>query len=145
MAVCTEGIALRRVIRSGFTLLELMIALSILAILLGLALPAYEGFLQRANRADAIRMLLEAAACQERIRTQTGFYDTTRCLDAMDGSVYALRIEPPDDTATTEFTLFAEPISIRAEDLCGALILDESGRRGISGKSPYLAKCWGGR
>ena len=145
MAYCAKGSGFHRAARSGFTLLELMIALVILAILLGLALPAYERYLRRAHRADAVRMLLEAAACEERIRTQTGYYDTTRCLDGLDGSTYALRFEPPDQTAAMEFTLVAQPVHSDADDPCGALSLDQSGRRGISGNPLNLARCWGGR
>jgi len=145
MANGTKSSGVRRAARPGFTLLELMIALLILSILIGLALPGYERYMQRGHRADAVRMLIEAAACEERIRAQTGYYDTTRCLNPMDGSSYSLRIEPPGETATTEFTLIAEPISISANDPCGALSLDQSGRRGIAGGAPYLAKCWGGR
>lgn len=145
MAVCTEGLGIRHLPQSGFTLLELMIALLILATLIGLALPSYERYVQRGHRADAVRMLIEAAACEERIRTQTGYYDTSRCVDAVDGSAYILRIEPPNETTTMEFTLVAEPISTRADDVCGALRLDQSGHRGIAGNALYLAKCWGGR
>ena len=131
--------------RPGFTLLELMIALLILAILTALALPSYERYMQRGHRADAVRMLIEAATCEERIRTQTGYYNTTRCLNVLDGSTYSLRIEPSGETTTTEFTLVAEPISMHANDRCGALSLDHHGRRGIAGDALYLAKCWGGR
>jgi type IV pilus assembly protein PilE len=145
MAGGTKSSGLRLVAQPGFTLLELMIALLILAILTGLALPSYERYMQRGHRADAVRMLIEAAACEERIRTQTGYYDTTRCLNALDGSTYSLRIEPPGETTTTEFTLIAEPISARENDRCGALHLDQSGRRGTAGDARYLAKCWGGR
>jgi len=145
MANGTKSFGVSRMARPGFTLLELMIALLILAILIGLALPGYERYMQRGQRADAIRMLIEAAACEERIRTQTGYYDTTRCLHAMDGSTYSLRIEPPGETAATEFMLVAERVSTSARDPCGALSLDQNGRRRIAGGAPYLAKCWGGR
>jgi prepilin-type N-terminal cleavage/methylation domain-containing protein len=80
----------------GFTLLELVTVLAIVAVLLALAVPGYQRFAQRAERAEAVRALLAAAACQERIRAQTGYYDTTRCLDGAASANYALRIEPAD-------------------------------------------------
>ncbi len=86
-----------------------MIALLILSILLGLALPSYQRYVQRGQRAEAVRLLLAAAGCQERIRTQSGYYDTTRCLDGFEEPHYTLRIEPAEDVAATAFTLIAEP------------------------------------
>ncbi|MBS3745013.1 MAG: prepilin-type N-terminal cleavage/methylation domain-containing protein, partial [Wenzhouxiangellaceae bacterium] len=38
----------------GFTLIELMITVAILAILVGIALPAYQNQVQKARRADAV-------------------------------------------------------------------------------------------
>ena len=130
---------------TGFTLLELMIALLILSILLGLAVPSYQRFVQRGQRAEAVRLLMAAAGCQERIRTQSGYYDTTRCLDGFDNLRYTLRIEPPENAAATSFTLIAVPGPGQAENECGALSLDQSGGRGITGDASKLERCWGGR
>jgi type IV pilus assembly protein PilE len=129
----------------GFTLLELVIALIVVAILLALAVPAYQRYVQRGERAEAVRLLLAAAACQERVRAQGGYYDTSRCLDDVAASGYEFRIEPPDDAASLVFTLVAEPILAREDDPCGSLSLDQAGTRGIGGSAEQLAACWGGR
>jgi len=130
---------------TGFNLLELMIALLIVAILLGVALPSYQRYVQRGQRAEAVRMLLAAAACQERVRAQAGYYDTTRCGDTFDSVHYTLRVEPPAQTASISFRLIAEPLSLRANDSCGALSLDHTGALGIAGNAEALGGCWGGR
>lgn len=135
----------RRTQSSGFTLLELMIALLIVGILLGLALPSYQRYVQRGQRAEAVRMLLAAAACEERVRARSGYYDTSRCLDSFRSGHYRLRVVPPGDTAALAFRLIAEPLSADTEDACGALSLDQAGRRGITGSASNLAACWGGR
>jgi type IV pilus assembly protein PilE len=129
----------------GFTLLELLITLLILGILLGIALPSYQRYLQRGQRAEAVRLLLAAAACQERIRSSAGFYDTTRCTEGFGLERYRLRIEPAGVPTATAFRLIAEPDSIRADDPCGALGLDQAGTRSITGNASALAACWGGR
>jgi len=122
-----------------------MIALLVLSILTGLAIPSYQRYLQRGHRAEAVRLLLAAAACQERIRAATGFYDTTRCLDGTDDTGYALSYVPADRSATTEFTLFAEPPTGGSTDDCGTLSLDQSGLRGNSGGASTERACWAGR
>ena len=129
----------------GFTLLELVTTLAVVAILLTLAVPAYQGYVQRGERAEAVRLLLAAAACQERVRAQSGYYDTSRCLGATTATAYALRIEPPGVPTSMEFTLIAEPQRLRRNDRCGALSLDQAGTRGISGDAAELAACWSGR
>ena len=128
----------------GFSLLELVIVVAVLAVLLTIAVPSYQRYIQRAHRAEAIRMMLAIAECQERVRAQTGFYDTSRCLDAFDSESHELRIEPPDSTESLEFTIVAEPRPGR-EDSCGDLSLDQAGTRGISGGLDDLRKCWSGR
>ena len=130
---------------NGFTLLELLIAMLILGILLGIALPSYQRHMQRGQRAEAVRLLLAAAACQENIRSSSGFYDTTRCTEPFGIESYRLRIEPAGAQTAMAFTLTAEPRSIRADDACGALSLDQAGTRSITGDDSALAACWGGR
>ena len=130
--------------RAGFGLLELVIAMGVIAVLIGLAMPAYQRYAVRAHRAEAVRILLGAAACQERQRAESGFYDTSRCASGLDTNHYAFEIEPPDETAAIEFRVVAVPQGAAAGDGCGSLILDHAGSRGVTG-SRDLADCWGGR
>ncbi len=50
----------------GFSLIELMIVVSIAALLMALAVPGYRQYVQRANRVDATTALLKIAAAQEK-------------------------------------------------------------------------------
>lgn len=59
---------------AGFSLIEMMIVLIIAAILAGVALPAYQGSMQKARRSDAYAMLLDAAGRQEQHRMDRGTY-----------------------------------------------------------------------
>lgn len=129
----------------GFTVLELLIAMLIAGILLGLAIPSYQRYVLRGQRAEAVRMLLAAAACQERIRAATGAYDTRRCISETGNGSYTLRIEPEDEAAVLVFTVFAEPRVALADDDCGVLSLDHAGTRRISGDEAALAACWSGK
>jgi len=128
----------------GFSLPELVIVLAVMAILLALAVPTYRQYIVRADRADAIRSLLAVAGCQERIRANTGFYDTTRCIEGMATAAYSFHIEPSGDTSSSGFEVIAEPGQTDGKD-CGALSLDHTGTRSISSEKGTLSACWGGR
>jgi len=128
----------------GFSLLELVIVLTVMAILLTIAVPSYRQYVQRGERADAIRLLLAVAGCQERIRANTGLYDTTQCTDGLNNETYSFQINPAGDTSAQGFEIIAEPR--RSEgNTCGALSLDHTGARGISSEDGTLNACWGGR
>ena len=128
----------------GVTLIEILVVSAVLAVLLALAVPSYQHYLQRGHRAEAVRALLEAAACQERNRAHTGYYDTTRCLG---GSTryYRLLIEPDGQSKTLSYTLTARPVHRHRDDACGALRLNHAGTRTTSGHSALWADCWSGR
>ena len=129
---------------TGFSMLELVMVLAIIGVLATIAVPSYQWYVQRAYRAEAIRMMLVVADCQERIRARTGFYDTSRCDEDLANDSHELRIEPADRNQTLEFTIIAEPRRGR-NDPCGSLSLDQSGTRGISSKQDAVSKCWSGR
>ena len=129
---------------TGFSLLELVIVLAVIGVLLTLAIPSYQRYMQRAHRAEAIRMMLAIADCQERVRASTGFYDTSSCGEGFNSDSHELRIEPPDNVASLEFTIIAQ-LRQGSDDACGNLSLDQAGTRGISDNQAAVNKCWGGR
>jgi type IV pilus assembly protein PilE len=139
-----EMIRLRTEITPGFTLLELTIVLVVMAILLGLAVPSYRHYVQRSERADAIRVLLQVADCQERIRVNTGLYDTTQCMDGLGTRAYSFQLNPAGETSSQAFEVNALPVSVEGNH-CGTLGLDHTGSRSISSGEGSLSSCWGGR
>ena len=56
---------------SGFTLLEIMIVVVVIAILAAITFPSYQNQIQKARRGDAQEALLECAAAQERFFTKS--------------------------------------------------------------------------
>ncbi len=130
---------------AGMTLVEVVLVVALLGLLLSIAMPSYQGYLERGHRVEAIRLLLTAAACQERHRARSGVFDTTRCAGSSDNEFYRLNIEPAGQTSSSEFVLIAEPLARQRHDICGSLSLDQSGTQGISGPEDKLQKCWAGR
>jgi len=130
---------------SGFSLLELLVVLLTFGILLSIAVPTYRKYSLRAYRAEAIRMVLAMADCQERNRASTGFYDTSICGEGLSSDHYSLRMEPEGELLTTTYRIVAEPLFSDSEDPCGFLSLDHAGTRDIGGADEVLNACWSGR
>jgi type IV pilus assembly protein PilE len=129
----------------GVTLIEILVVVALLAVLLRLAVPSYQQYLQRGHRVEAARALYTVAACQERVRAHRGQYDTTRCTDDADTEHYQLMVTPPGQTSVAFYTAIAVPKEPAAGDPCGSLALDQSGARRISGDPARTAACWSGR
>ncbi|MDD2842371.1 MAG: type IV pilin protein [Tolumonas sp.] len=58
----------------GFTLLELMVVVMVVAILASIAYPSYQRFIMQSRRSDALQGLLSAQLQQEQYRVRTGKY-----------------------------------------------------------------------
>lgn len=135
--------AAQKIRSRAFTLLEVAIALALIGILLSIAIPSYQRYVQRTYRAEAIRHMLAAADCQNRIKAQKGYFDTTRCAPAPDESRHAFSFQPANQALADHYTVFAIPLG--EDDQCGALGLDHTGSRSISNPDGSVSKCWGGR
>lgn len=62
--------------KRGITLIELLIVVVIVAILAAIAIPMYNGYMQRARRVDAKTALEQLRASQEMRRAERGGYST---------------------------------------------------------------------
>ncbi len=122
---------------AGFTLIELMVALAVVAITTTIAASTYRNHVRRGNRAQAVPSLLMAAAEQEKFHLAHGTYGDR--LDAAAGEEppglpvasrtpgghYALEVEL---ATAAEFRIVAAAAGSQADPACVTLSIDESGR-----------------
>jgi type IV pilus assembly protein PilE len=70
----------------GFTLIELMIAVAIVAVLASIAYPAYQDSVRKGRRAEAFTALSTLQQAQERWRSNNASYTTTLANTATAGT-----------------------------------------------------------
>ncbi len=141
----------------GFTLIELMVTLVIGAILLGIAIPAYQSQIRKSRRTEARTALLDLAAREERLYTVTNAYSGTPSaigygaspdqFPVVVGSGYyrvavATTVGPP-----AGFTLAATPVAGQGQDLdtdCASFTVDQTGNQSAlnSANADSTATCW---
>ena len=145
----------------GFTLVELMVTVVILAILATASVASYRQYIRRANRVDATSALLRISAAEERFYLQNNRYATTADelsdpppgglgIGATSLGLYVLSLEAAEGGAIAGFKASATASSSgsqRDDDDCQAFSIDESGGRsatdaGGTESAEITARCW---
>ena len=134
----------------GFTLIEIMLVVAILAMLSLIAIPGYQESVRKSRRADAMRNLMELGTRQEKFYAKNSTYTTT--IDASSGlnlgrttdndGYYNLTAAAcTDKTIATCYVVTATPTGSQADDTsCAVLALDSLGERTASGT--LGGDCW---
>ena len=130
----------------GFSLLELMISVAVLAILAAIAIPSYSAYTQKANRTDAVQAMTYDSQFLERCYSQTFLY--AGCPGAPAGTApspqgfYSVTIVTT--AAPAGYTITAVPIKApqTSDASCTSLTLDNTGLQGSTGTGTTQT-CWG--
>ncbi|SDG87447.1 type IV pilin protein [Pseudomonas abietaniphila] len=127
--------------QQGFTLIELMITVAIVAILAAIAYPSYTDYVRRGYRSEGIALLNDAAAKVERFYAQNNTYAGITLAklgyaDPMMSATGKYRLTIPNPTATN-YTVQVAPQGSQSTDTCGTLTIDQAGN-----KTPVTAECW---
>jgi len=126
----------------GFSLLELLITLSIVAILASITVPSYSGYVARARRTDAMSALLQIQLAQVRWRaTHRDYVDNLTALGWSDAQSpdghYGVRILRSN---AADFLALASPRGAQQTDACGVFAISAQGPVYLA---PYAGvDCW---
>ena len=134
----------------GFTLIEVIIVVAIVGLLVAVAVPAYNSFITKTRRGDAMVILQEVAGEQERFLSENNRYAAdlaelgygNATNEPSPEGYYTITSDQP--TAITSYVLTATPVTggPQANDAdCGSFTLDSAGVKGISGTAD-VATCW---
>lgn len=149
----------------GFTLIEVMIVVVIVAILAAVAFPSYQDSIRKTRRADAKEALTRAAAAQERyFFTHNQYAGTMAALGLQTTSVeghYTIVFADPDNMDGTnkiqckvgtspaypcfKLTAVAAVGGSQAKDVdCKTFAISQTGKKQAyaTGTTDTTAKCW---
>jgi type IV pilus assembly protein PilE len=144
----------RRTRPGGFTLVELLIAIVIVAILSAIAIPGYRSYVQRAQRTEAKTALLRAQGAQEKFFVQYNRYAAALAPAAPDGlgipgttetGLYTLVLALTDGGTGFRITATARAGGAQDDDSrCATLSIDNNGLKGArnSAGADTTQECW---
>jgi len=129
----------------GFTLIEVMVTVALVAILAAVALPTYRDHVRKSRRAEAQSFLLAVAARQQQFLLDTRSYGATLAgVGIPTPSTVASAYTIPNPSAAACggnfsqcFRLTATPTSDQTSERCGTLSIDQNGT-----KTAEISGCW---
>lgn len=138
----------------GFTLIELMIVVAVLAILAAVAYPTYKKQIQKGHRVDAKSAVLEAAAREEKFFATNNKYSNIASdlnyaalpfnVISSGQIVYTLNIAV-NTTGTPTYLITAMPTNDQNNDACYTYAIDNFGVQSnqlSGGAANTTAGCW---
>ncbi len=137
--------------RRGFTLIELMITVAIIAILAAIAMPSYQDYVRKSRRADAQAFMSDVVARQQHFLLDRRAYAVS-ITDAPTANGLGMTIPPnvqsfytvtfnpaTDNTASPpSFTVQGTPVGAQSADKCAVLSIDQRGVKSATG----TGTCW---
>lgn len=139
---------------TGFTLIELMIVVAVLAILAAVAYPTYKKQIQKGHRVDAKSAVLEAAAREEKFFATNNRYSSLASdlnyaalpfsVISSGQTVYTLNIAV-NTTGTPTYLITAVPANDQVNDACYTYAIDNFGVQSnqlSGGATNTTTGCW---
>lgn len=142
--------------QSGFTLIELMIVVAIIAILAAIAIPQYRKYVQKSNRATAKSALLDLSRREETYYstnnsytlnlTSLGYTNITNNQIQVPNSnnpTYTISFTAPASSGSSAatYTASAAPTGSQTDDGCGTYSVDYLGNQ-LPTTTSGGSSCW---
>jgi type IV pilus assembly protein PilE len=147
----------------GFTLIELMIAVLVAAVLFAIAVPSYTSYVRKGRRTDAKTALLDLAGREERyFNTNNAYTNVAANLGYAAPGAATLVVAMPVGTTTSYYnvTITVNPAALTApsysitavpstvdqlkDTTCGTFYVDSTGAQTsqTSGGAVSTSSCW---
>jgi len=126
----------------GFTLIEMLIVVAMIAILAGIALPSYREYIKKSHRSEAQAYLLMIAARQQQFLVDTRAFSALTPdniasqpshVTSAYGTVTMVTTAGPPPT----FAITATPQGSQTSEKCGTLTINQTGT-----KTAAVSGCW---
>jgi type IV pilus assembly protein PilE len=139
--------------QGGFTLIELMVTVAIVAILATIASTSYNSQVQKSRRTDARSAVLDLAGREEKLFSTNNAYSATPSDLGYTGVAWPISVGsnyynvsvtiPTPPALPTTYQIIATAINSQASDAqCLTLVVDQTGLQSSTGSAP-AATCWG--
>ena len=125
----------------GFTLIEMMVVMVLIAIFAAIAIPSYTKYIVASHRTEAQAAMLNLAQYLESKYNSSFSYPAQTSLPSSllnppyISRYYTISLSLANTSQT--YTITATPTSAQADSTCGVLTLKEDGA-----KSPTTSGCW---
>lgn len=139
--------------KQGFSLIELMVVVAIIAILAAIAVPWWGRYTFRARRADGQKLLMQIAQSEERYYTDYNHYPAdasslgyaSASVTSENGYYVVTLASSPAAPAGQGYIAKAAPQGVQSKDVCGSLSIDNTGQK-LPAPSNVAAnsngRCW---
>ncbi len=141
---------------AGFTLVELLVTMVVLAILAAIAIPAYTSQIQKSRRTDARTALLDLAGREERFFSVNNAYSqVTTDLgyvgafpQTVGSGYYSVNVTVPDPNYAgtgPSYVITATPVGTQTGDTtCASFSVNQIGKQSStnSGGTDSSSTCW---
>ena len=127
--------------QGGFTLIEILVSLTVVAILAAIAYPSYQDHMRKGRRAAAQAFLVDAASRQQQYLLDARTYALgAGAIAALNltvptqvSSYYTIAVTPAVATTPPTYQIVATPVAATAQASDGVLTLDQDGNRARGG------------